>query len=555
MNSRFDFQTLGYGAGLRPPHYSYIMEHKPPIGWFEIISENYMDTDGRPRRMLEKIRADYPVVMHGVSLSIGTVDPLNSDYLRKLKDLAAWVDPPWISDHLCWTGIAHKNTHDLLPVPYTEEALAHIIERIRRVQDVLDRPLVLENPSTYLEFASSSMPEWEFMARMAEGADCALLLDVNNIYVSCYNHRWNPQTYIDALPLGRVAQIHLAGHTNKGTHIVDTHDGPIIDAVWNLYAYTVQRAARPVSTMIEWDDHIPEFPAIMAEIDKAREWGDRAAGTLSLPSFAPLLRNDTATAAAETAYAAQLETLQTAILDGDTDASTPESWIVPKPDFKPAQQLGVYIDGYRFRLFDAVHDDYPVLRHYLGRKVFAALVDDYIEATPSGHFNICRYIAQFPAFVSARADEFAFGLSVLETQIARLGDAPETRALSPDRLEGLTPDLFMRSKVNGRAALALLPFTWNVNAYFNAVMAGQLAPEPVRKPSFVAVYRHEDTMWRLDLDEQEYMLLSSLLSGLPVEEALKAALPANDNEDETAEKLTRWFGRWMNNGLLASVTA
>ncbi|MCB1593207.1 MAG: DUF692 domain-containing protein, partial [Alphaproteobacteria bacterium] len=246
------FERIGFGMGLRPSHYPFIFENKPPLDWFEIISENFMDTGGRPVRKLEQILEDYPVVMHGVSLSIGTVDPLNSDYLQKLKTLASWVNPPWISDHLCWTGIAHKNTHDLLPVPYTEEALKNIVTRIRQVQDFLERPIVLENPSTYLEFTSSTMTEWEFIARMAQESGCGLLLDVNNVYVSCYNHRWDPKTYIDALPLDRVAQIHLAGHTNKGTHIIDTHDDHVIDEVWALYRYAISKAG-PVSTMVEWD--------------------------------------------------------------------------------------------------------------------------------------------------------------------------------------------------------------------------------------------------------------------------------------------------------------
>ena len=189
------FPKLGYGLGFRPTHFSYIKENRPDVDWFEIITENYMDTGGKPRRTLDELKERYPIVMHGVSLSIGTVDPLNSEYLEKLKKLEQHVQPKWISDHLCWTGIAHKNTHDLLPVPYTEEALNHIIERIKQVQDYLGRRIVLENPSNYLEFTASSMSEWEFIARMVEGSGCGLLLDVNNIYVSCYNHRWIRNLY------------------------------------------------------------------------------------------------------------------------------------------------------------------------------------------------------------------------------------------------------------------------------------------------------------------------------------------------------------------------
>ena len=207
--------------------------------------------------------------MHGVSMSIGSTDPLNTDYLKKLKLLADFVNPPWLSDHVCWTGVQGKNTHDLLPVPYTEESLAHIVNRIRQVQDILERRIVLENPSTYLEFNESMLTEWDFLARMAEDADCGLLLDVNNVYVSAFNHGYDAKHYIDAIPAERIVQIHLAGHKNYGTHIIDTHDGHVMDEVWKLYDYTIKSKGK-ISTMIEWDDNIPEFDVLAAELDKAR---------------------------------------------------------------------------------------------------------------------------------------------------------------------------------------------------------------------------------------------------------------------------------------------
>ena len=264
------FPHLGFGLGLRIPHYAHIFEHAPAVDWFEIISENFMDTDGKARRNLARIRERYPVVMHGIALSIGTVDPLNSEYLRKLKKLADEIDPAWISDHLCWTGIAHKNSHDLLPVPYTEEALKHIVGRIKQVQDYLERPIALENPSTYLEFQSSHIPEAEFIAAMAQESGCHLLLDVNNVYVSCYNHRLDAKAYIDALPMDKVAQIHLSGHSNHGTHIIDTHDDHVVDEVWALYKYASHKAGRTINTMVEWDDNLPEWDVLHAELRQSK---------------------------------------------------------------------------------------------------------------------------------------------------------------------------------------------------------------------------------------------------------------------------------------------
>src|ERR1700756_4900013 len=222
---RLGYPHLGLGVGLRTVHFDYILRNHPRVDWFEVISENFMDSGGRPRYVLEQIAERYPVVMHGVSPSIGRNEPLNFEYLEKLKPLADAVRPRWISDHLCWTGVAGLNAHDLLPIPLNEQTLRHVDARIRTVQDFLGRPLVLENPSTYVTFADSTMSEWEFIRRMAEDTDCGLLLDVNNVYVSSVNHDFDPAEYIRGVPHHRVVQFHLAGHTHCGTHIIDTHDG------------------------------------------------------------------------------------------------------------------------------------------------------------------------------------------------------------------------------------------------------------------------------------------------------------------------------------------
>jgi uncharacterized protein (UPF0276 family) len=220
--------------------------------------------------VLEQIAERYPIVMHGVSLSIGSSDPLNFDYLHKLQQLAAATQARWVSDHLCWTGVAGRNSHDLLPVPLNESTLRHVAERVRIVQDLLERPLVLENPSSYVTFACSTMPEWEFLSRLAEETDCGLLLDVNNVYVSSVNHDFDPVEFVEKVPHERIVQIHLAGHTNLGTHCIDTHDGPVIDPVWELYRRAHQLTGG-VSTLLEWDAGIPDFPVVHAEVLKAKQ--------------------------------------------------------------------------------------------------------------------------------------------------------------------------------------------------------------------------------------------------------------------------------------------
>jgi uncharacterized protein (UPF0276 family) len=268
---RLGYPHLGFGVGLRSVHFDYILQQQPQVDWFEIISENFINSQGRPRYVLDQIAERYPVVMHGVSLSIGSSDPLDFDYLAKLKRLAGQVKAVWVSDHLCWTGVLGHNTHDLLPLPLNETTLRYVVGRIRTVQEFLERPLVLENPSSYVSFADDTLREWEFLSAMAAEADCGLLLDVNNVYVSSVNHSFDPLEYIASVPAERIVQCHLAGHTDCGTHIIDTHDGQVIDRVWELYRLAYRRTAG-ISTLLEWDADIPEFPVLHAEVLKARRY-------------------------------------------------------------------------------------------------------------------------------------------------------------------------------------------------------------------------------------------------------------------------------------------
>ena len=269
--------NLGFGLGLRKEHYENVLADRPAVDWFEVITENYLVAGGKPLHYLHRIRADYPMVMHGVSLGIGGTDPLNIDYLRQVKELAARIEPEWISDHLCWTGVNGISLHDLLPLPYTEEAIRHVVERVARVQDFLGRRMLLENVSSYVSYAHSEMAEWEFLEAVAERADCLILLDINNIYVSAFNHGFDPREYLDNVPAERVWQFHIAGHLNLGDTIIDTHDDAVIEPVWKLYEAAVRRFGA-VSTMIERDDNIPPFEELLAELAMAR----RVAGQVAL---------------------------------------------------------------------------------------------------------------------------------------------------------------------------------------------------------------------------------------------------------------------------------
>lgn len=259
----------GFGLGLRPVHYPDFLREKQPVDWLEIISENYMVPGGKPIAMLDAIRKDYPIAMHGVSMSIGSTDGLNPAYLAELKKLVHHVQPMWVSDHLCWTGVHGRNTHDLLPLPYSEEALRLVVAHVKQVQDILGQRLLLENVSSYLDYRASEMSEWEFLNEVAEQADCLLLLDVNNIYVSSINHGFDALEFLKNIPAERVQQIHLAGHSDHGDYIVDTHDHPVADPVWALYRQACIIFG-DVATMIERDDHIPELSELISELNIAR---------------------------------------------------------------------------------------------------------------------------------------------------------------------------------------------------------------------------------------------------------------------------------------------
>jgi uncharacterized protein (UPF0276 family) len=276
--NRFGLPDLGIGIGLRTVHFGEILSGRPAIDWFEVLSENFMDTGGRPLFVLEQVVERYPVALHGVSLSVGSTDALDRGYLQKLKALAKRTRARWVSDHLCWTGVLGRNTHDLLPLPYDRATLRHVTRRVKQVQDALERPLVLENPSTYLEYARSSMTEWEFLSELCDATGCGLLLDVNNVYVSSYNHGFDARQYIDGIPPDRVVQVHLAGHTNEGTHILDTHSGRAIPQVWKLYERLVARTG-PVSTLFEWDASIPPLATVVREAAKARRYRTSAPAT------------------------------------------------------------------------------------------------------------------------------------------------------------------------------------------------------------------------------------------------------------------------------------
>jgi uncharacterized protein (UPF0276 family) len=278
FRERHAIRDLGVGVGFRRPHVVQVLRDRPPMDWFEVISENYFAEGGIQRRNLEELRAAYRVVPHGVSLSIGGAEPLDADYLSRLRALVRSLDAPWCSDHLCWTGFGSFDVHDLLPLPFTQATLDHVVERVKRVQGELGVPFALENASSYMEYRESTMPEEAFLAELSERADCGLLLDVNNVYVSAHNHGFDARAYIDAIPADRVVQMHVAGHADKGAYLLDTHGDHVTAEVWDLYRRALRRCG-PTSTLVEWDESIPAWEVLSAEAAQARAVRDEVLAT------------------------------------------------------------------------------------------------------------------------------------------------------------------------------------------------------------------------------------------------------------------------------------
>ncbi len=545
MKSAILEKYLGFGLGLRTAHYDAILGHWPKeVDWFEIISENFMNTEGYPREVLEQVRAHYPVIMHGVSLSIASTDPLNYDYLAKLKTLADWLKPAWVSDHLCWTGYKDVNSHDLLPVPYTEESLKHVVSRIKQVQDFLGRRILLENPSTYLTYRGKQMREEEFITRMAEDADCLLLLDVNNVYVSCYNHGWDAEAYLGAIPAHRVQQIHLAGHDNKGTHIVDTHDNHVAEAVWQLYAKTIARMG-PKSTMVEWDGNVPDFATVLAELSKARKFA--SAEQQASQEKSPTAHSRPGDNLPPPTIAASFAHLQGAILKGEAEDA--DAWVTDKPNFPPQKQVGVYIDGYRGRLESTIREEFPASAWLLGKGRFDKLVQSYVETTTSAYPDLTDYSLNFASFArTALTEKWAQEMFEFEATLARMIDAPAAKGLGPQDFASMDEEALLAAHFTLKRGCALKQYEYPVLDYYQAYQENQKPPiTKAVEACYVLLTRAGEDVWRIKLEREEYQLLSRLKGNIPLEQLLSFL-----GSKALEEKFPNWLSQWVQQGVLVA---
>lgn len=553
-----------FGLGLRTAHYADFLASPQPVDWLEIITDNFLVDGGKPRAMLERFRADYPMAMHGVALSLGGTDPLDMDYLRRVRRLADRVQPMWVSEHLCWTGQGGRVLHDLYPLPYTEECARHLVARIRQAQDVLGRRLVLENVSSYVRYRSSEATEWDFLAHVADEADCDLLVDVNNIHVSSVNHGFDAETYLAALPVHRVRQIHLAGHSRQGDFLIDTHDHPVAPAVWALYAQACRRFG-PVATMIERDDDIPPLAELLQELDQARAV---AREVLSLG------RRSGEAVAAWPAWpgaldAPPLEAVQTELAEMVLASAAPEQTPAaldpagPLPGLRGAQ---VYHHAYRARLQDALADSFPCLHTYLGDTQFAELARWHAEELPPRVRNLGRYGAELPARLAARHPQHpeVAELAALEWALRGVFDAGDVAAWTTADLaaEGAEACLSQWPVLHPTLSLLWLhtsaPALWQA---LQAVQRGKAGTQEEAAPALPEVLHHAVPravlVWRKGLqphfmsldDPAEAAWLASLgEEGQSIAVSLAAMEARGEAPDQTT--LARWLARCWDQGWL-----
>lgn len=498
----------GFGVGLRTAHYQDFLTSPQRVDWLEIITDNFLVAGGKPLVVLDAIRRDYPIAMHGVAMSIGSAAGLDIDYLARVKQLARRVEPMWISDHLCWTGVAGKVLHDLYPMPYTEESARVLIAQIRQAQNVLERRLVIENVSSYVRFSSSSVTEWAFLSYVIEEADCELLLDLNNIYVSSINHGFSARAYLDALPAARVRQIHLAGHSAARDHLIDTHDHPVSPEVWALYAAACRRFPQ-VATMIERDDNIPPLSTLIEELDQARQIAARCAAQADLmagsvlPELVTSPSRDGALSSIQHCFAEYIVSDTSAELPDEVDSAGP----------LPGQQgMQIYHRAFRERLTEVLADSYPKCERYLGTALFQELAYRYISGHPPQERHLGGYGTHFANLLIAVYPDNTelYDLAQLEWALREVFDAADVPAWTVRDIEEAGPEACLASGAILHPSLRLHTLRTNAVSIWHAIDGDCEVPEVVRSehPRVLAVWRKglRPHFKSLDSDEAEFLL-------------------------------------------------
>jgi uncharacterized protein (UPF0276 family) len=587
------FPFLGHGVGLRVPHYERALAGALEVDWVEVISENFFGGGGRPRAVLEAVRRDRPLVFHGVSLGVGSLGPPDAGYLRRLRALARDFEPAWISDHVCWTRFAGRESHELLPLPFTEEALAVAVDNTQRVQEALGRPLVLENASSYVQHAASQLTEWEFLAELAVRSGCSLLIDLNNVVVSAFNHRFSPDDYLAGLPPGKVVQFHLANHAQYPHHKFDDHCGPVPEAVWALYGEALRRFG-PVSSLVEWDEDIPAWEQLVAERDEAERRAERVLGAAARRGQAPLGAAPAGSVVGETRSphrvssilapvheapslaAPELEASQRLLMAALTWPRGVGDWAATEPgvrselgqrfvagDRDPIERLELYANAYFYRQLDALRGAFPRLARLAGDVAFHDIVTDYVLECPSRDPDLHQRGDRLPAFVRAhplgREKPLLADLAELELALAGALDAPDAEALARIDLARLAAGDWARLELALVPSARLVGASYDLERVARLCDAGELvhaleAPRIDTGPAeasgpraaSVLVFRREQRVCFRVPEALEGLALVQISEGARFD-ALCDLLGAHGAEPPT---ILAWLERWLDEGLL-----
>ncbi len=548
----------GFGLGLRTPHYGDFLAAKQPLDWLEIITDNYLVDGGKPLVVLDQIRRDYPVAMHGVAMSIGAAGGVDEAYLRRVKALADRIEPMWVSDHLCWIGPGPEQPqlHDLYPLPYTDEAARHVIRQIQRAQDLLQRRLVIENVSSYVDFAGSTASEWQFLSHIAQAADCLLLVDVNNIYVSSVNHGFDPLDYLHGLPAERVQQIHLAGHADHGDHIIDTHDHPVAAPVWALYEHARRRFGA-VATMIERDAEIPPLPELIAELAQARQIAAQVDSSATPPPEATPAAQPQRAAAPAPALPELQQILARYILNpADSDSAAVEATplLRAQAGVAPAQRLGIYRTAYRLRLTEVLADSFAKTYLFMGSDTFDAEAQDFAVAQPPLMRSLNRYGANFPAYLRGRYPDNPelHELAQLDWDLRACFDGADQPALDLAAAQADASSAWLSRLQPLHASLVLRPVTTNVLQLWKAIDADAEVPQArtLDAPVTLLVWRRGLQPHFQTVDDAQALFLQALNQGDSVTAATDRL--AGSEALQQPEQLSVWLQTWLDQGWLSA---
>ena len=550
----------GFGLGLRTQHYPDFLAAKQPLDWLEIVTDNFLVDGGRPLKMLDAIRQDYPVVMHGVAMSIGSAQGIDLAYLAKVKQLADRIQPLWVSDHLCWIGVApapSEQLHDLYPLPYTDEAAQRVVSQIRQAQDMLGRRLVIENVSSYVSYAQSACAEWQFLSHIAQAADCLLLADVNNIYVSSVNHGFNAMDYVCGLPAERIQQVHLAGHSFQDDFIIDTHDHPVSQPVWDLYAQACG-VWGAVATMIERDDHIPALPVLIAELDQARLMAAIHCGAAAEQAQEKPLT------ALPTHNGAPLEQLQTQFADYVLDrydtsdmlrhiAPLAADRLDPSGSLpKTQQRLKVYHHAYRARLTEVLADSFAKTTLYMGSDLFDTHAAAFSVAQPPLGKSLNDYGGDFPAYLKTLYPNNLelYELAQLDWVLRHCFAGADVQALDLASAQADTAQSWLLRSPALVPSLVLIPVHHNVVSIWKAIDADEPVPalETLDAPSLLMVWRKGDQPHFQTVAAEQRDFLRALFAGASIADAAHAHAEVHPNDDPA--KLGAWLLEWWHDGIL-----